>query len=125
MKWTLLKQVITALLGSFLIASYPLALYANQEVIAAVVAGALLGTLNVIIGYTAIEYAFTKSMTTFTAVVIGGMGLRLMLLLGVMVLFILVFNVHTVALTVSLIYFYAVYLILEILYIQKKVHLHK
>ena len=122
MKWPLPKQVSLALLASFLLAAYPLAAYADKAVVTAIIAGALLGTFNVMLGYAAIEYAFSKSLTTFTNVVIGGMGIRLALLLGVMAVLILVLNFHTAALTASLFYFYAVYLVLEILYIQKKVH---
>ena len=44
-----------------------------------------------------------------------------LVLLGVMIVLILVFHMHTVALTVSLLGFYLIYLILEILFIQKKV----
>lgn len=115
-------QVVVTLVGSFLLAAYPLALYANREVITAIIAGAVLGTLNIIFGYAAVEYSFTKSMTTFTNTVIGGMGLRLALMLGSMAFLILVLDFHPAALTVSLFYFYAVYLVLEILYIQKKIH---
>lgn len=122
MKWTVPTQVLAALIGSFLVAAYPLATYASREVIMGVAAGAILGTLNIMLGYAAIEYAFNKSMTTFTNIVIGGMGIRLALLLGAMALLILVLGFHTAALTASLFYFYAVYLVLEILHIQKKVH---
>ena len=44
-------------------------------------------------------------------------------LLGAMLVLILMFHVHAVALTVSLLGFYMIYLVLEILFIQKKVML--
>lgn len=122
MNWTLPKQVFTVLAGSLSLAAYPLAAFANRDVIIAITAGALLSTVNILLGYAAIQYAADKSMTTFANTVIGGMGIRLVVLLGIMTFLILVLDFHTAALTASLFFYYAVYLILEILYIQQKVH---
>ena len=121
MKWSFPKQILATLIVSFGVSAYPLARYASREILTAVIAGALLSTLNIAVGYAAIEYAFNKSMTTFTKVVIGGMGIRLLVILAAMVFLIAVVQLHVAALTLSLLYFYAVYLVLEILFIQKKV----
>jgi len=113
--------VVLALLVVSVVASYPLAAYGTREVIIASVLGAFLSTLNVLLGYAAIEYSFGKSATTFLKVVLGGMGIRLVLLLGTIVVLIKLFAVHVGGLVTSLGFFYIVYLTLEILYIQKKV----
>ncbi len=115
------RQIALTLLGVSALAAYPLSRYGSPEVIAAAVAGALLSTVNVLLGFLAIEYAFDKSYTVFLKAVLGGMGLRMLCLLGAMIVLILVFHMHTVALTVSLLGFYLIYLFLEILFIQKKV----
>ncbi len=120
MKWSFPKQVLAALILSFVAGAYPLARYASREILTATIAGALLSTLNIAIGYAAIEYAFNKSMTTFTKFVFGGMGIRLLVILGVMTFLIAVARLQAAALTVSLFYFYVVFLVLEILFIQKK-----
>lgn len=119
--WTFPKRVILTLLIVSVAASYPLAVYGIREVIIAIVLGAFLSTLNVLLGYAAIEYSFGKSATTFLKVVLGGMGIRLMLLLGTIVVLVRFFDVHVVGLVTSLGFFYIIYLALEILYIQKKV----
>jgi len=119
--WPLLRQIVGILAGTFLLGVYPLAVYGDREIIMAVLAGAALGTLNVLLGFAAIEYAFDKSMTAFTSTLIGGMGIRLLVLLGALALLIAAAGVHVAALTISLFYFYTVYLVVEILYIQKKV----
>jgi hypothetical protein len=49
------------------------------------------------------------------------MGVRMALLLGVLLVLIRFGGLHAVALTVSLLGFYAVFLVLEVLFIQKKV----
>ena len=115
------RQVALTLCGASALAAYPLSRYGSPEIITAAAVGALLSTVNVLLGFFAIEYAFDKSYTVFLKAVLGGMGLRMLLLLGVMIVLILVFHMHTVALTVSLLGFYLIYLILEILFIQKKV----
>ena len=114
------RQVAVTIVIAGGLSAYPLFRLASQEVREAAIAGALLSTLNALGGYLAIEYSFDKSCTTFLKAVLGGMGIRMAVMLGAMVLLIKLFHVHVVALVVSMLTLYIVYLILEILYIQKK-----
>jgi hypothetical protein len=93
----------------------------DREVCRAVIAGAILSTLNVIAGFLAIEYSFEKSHTTFLKAVLGGMGLRMGVMLVLVVILVRFVGLHATALVVSVLSFYIVYLVLEIFYIQKKV----
>ena len=115
------RQVAWTLVAAAVALAWPLWAAGSPAVVAAVALGAAMSTINVLLGYLAIEYAYDKSYTTFLKAVLGGMGLRLLGMLGAMVVLITVFGVHAVALTVSVLGFYAVYLVLEILFIQKKV----
>jgi hypothetical protein len=115
------RQIAWTLFGACALAAYPLSRYGSPEVITAAIVGALLSTVNVLLGFLAIEYAFDKSYSVFLKAVLGGMGLRMVLLLGILIVLILVFHLHTVALTISLLSLYLIYLVLEILFIQKKV----
>ncbi len=115
------RQVAVVLLAAALLSAYPLAAYGSTEIVVAVIAGAFLSSLNVVLGFLAIEYSFGRSYTTFLKAVLGGMGVRMLFLLGAMLLLILVFHFHSVALIVSLLSFYLVFLVMEILFIQKKV----
>lgn len=114
-------QVLAVLVTIGVCAAYPLSVYASREVILAVGAGALLSTVNVLLGYAAIEYAFDKSYTTFLKVVLGGMGLRLLVMLAAMLVLVLIGHLHVLAFTISMLGLYAVFLGIEIGYIQKKV----
>ncbi len=116
-------QVGVVLIGAVILLTYPLAAWGTADILTAVVAGALLSTANVLAGYAAIEYSFNKSYTTFVKAVIGGMGLRMVVMLGALAALIVLGGLHPVALTSSLMGFYAVFLILEILHIQKKMSL--
>lgn len=113
-------QVALLLVGALLILAWPLAAFAPAEVRTAVAAGAALSTVNVMLGYGAIRYAFDKSHTTFLKAVLGGMGLRLLFMLGAFVALIAGFGVHALALTLSLLGFYAGFMVLEIVFIQQR-----
>ncbi len=112
---------VSATLGIIgLLAAWPLWRYGTEDVILGAGLGAALSTVNVLLGYAAIEYSFDKSYTVFLKAVLGGMGLRLLLMLGLLAGLILVFRVHTLALTISVLGFYLVYLVLEVMFIQRK-----
>ena len=113
-------QVLVTLVVLGALSAYPLFRFASRDILEATIAGALLSTLNALGGYLAIEYSFNKSYTTFLKAVLGGMGIRMAVMLGVMVVLIKFFLFHVVALVVSMLGLYMVYLVLEILYIQKK-----
>jgi len=114
-------QVTAALLVLALVAAYPLLRYGNEAVIFAVLAGAALSTVNVLAGFLTIEFAFDRSYTTFLKAVLGGMGIRMALMLGALLVCILGFRLHTLAVTIGMMVPYSVFLVLEILYLQKKV----
>jgi hypothetical protein len=120
-----LRWSMWTLLGVAATVTYPLVRYASPDVITAVLCGAALSILNALAGYLALEYAFDKSYSTFLKFVLGGMGVRLTFLLGVMIVLIVLANVHAVALTVSTVTLYFVFLILEIVYLQHKVVVRK
>ncbi|MBI5214416.1 MAG: hypothetical protein HY960_01545 [Ignavibacteriae bacterium] len=115
------KQVLFALLCISVFGSYPLYVYGDGEMIKAAVVGAVLATVNVLLGYMAIEHSFNKSATTFLKVVLGGIGIRMFVLAGIIVVLIKFVEMNIPALIGSLGIYYVVYLTLEVLYINKKV----
>lgn len=115
------RQVGAALLVMTFVAAWPLARLGNPEVIRAVAIGAAMSTVNVLLGYAAIAGSINRSSTTFLKVVLGGMGVRMLVMLLSLVVLIKVFHVHAASLTASLLGSYAVFLTLEVLYIQKKI----
>ncbi len=116
-------QIAGTLAVAALLGGYPLLNYGSADVVAGVLLGAGISTINVLLGFFAIEFSFNKSYTVFVRTVIGGMGVRLVIMLGLLALLIGIFRVHAVALAFSLLGFYAVFLLLEVLFIQRKVTL--
>jgi hypothetical protein len=109
---------VGAVLAAGMAISYLALRESEAEVQRAVAAGAALSTVNVLAGYLAIRYAYGKSYTTFLKAVLGGMGVRMTLMLGALAVLVLRARMDSVALMVSALAFYGVFLILEILYLQ-------
>ena len=120
-----IKQVLIALGSLAVLASYPLVKLSDSNVIIAVIIGAILATVNVLIGYAAIEYSFNKSATTLMMAVLGGMGVRMFGILIILLILIKVLKIELVPLLCSFGACYIVFLILEVIYINKKVHLRQ
>ena len=102
------------------VSAYPLFAFASAEVAQACIAGAVISLANVIAGYAAIEFSVDKSYSVFLRTVLGGMGVRMLVMLGVVVALIKVFRFNSLALVLSLMVFYSLFLTLEVLFIQKK-----
>jgi hypothetical protein len=118
--WSFPRQVFIALLIVGCAGAYPLVKYGTSEVREAILIGALITTLNVLAGYAAIEYSYGKSMTSFIKYVLGGMGIRMIAMGAVLVVLIRVFGFHAEPLVWSIVFFYVLFLALEISFIQKK-----
>ena len=114
------KQIAIAFAAITGLAAYPLSRFGTVEVIVAATTGAIISTINVLLGYLSIEYSLNKSYSIFLKAVLGGMGIRMLLMLGALLILIKLFGFHAVALTVSLLGFYVIYLIIEVIFIQRK-----
>jgi hypothetical protein len=113
-------QVLLTLLAGLAIAVALIAITGTREMMIAVFVGAALSTLNVLAGFLAIEYTHGKSPQVFLGVVLGGMGVRMALTLGLLIVLIKAAGIHANALVVSVLSFYIVFLALELMYIQKR-----
>ncbi len=107
------------------VGSWPLAAWGGPGVVGAAVAGCVMATVNVLAGYAAIEHSAGKSMNTFMKFVLGGMGIRILAMAGMLLLLTRVFGLDAVTLVASLGVYYAAYLALEVLFIQKTLNLRQ
>ena len=85
----------------------------------------LMVALNTLAGYLFFEYAFDKESRIFTLVVFGGVALRLLVIMAIVLVINLLHMVKSIDFVVSFISFYCIYLIVEILGYQKKNQLKK
>ncbi len=112
------KQVFLVLGAAILIGAYPCATTASSATIVALLTGAMLSTANVLLGYAAIRHSIGRSTTTFMKFVLGGMGLRMAGMLAGFYLCVRVAGLPVIPLAGSLLSFYAVFLLLEIVTIH-------
>lgn len=94
--------------------------YNDNSITKAILAGFFLGVLNVVMGYISIEYAKNESITKFMKILIGTMGIRLVILISCLFIFINVLKFNTLPFILALFVFYLIFLIFEIVYIEKK-----
>lgn len=85
----------------------------------------LMVVLNSLTGYLLFEYGFDKESKVFTLVVFGGVALRLLIIMALVLVINLLGMVKSIDFVVSFISFYCIYLVLEILAYQKKNQLKK
>jgi len=119
------KQILFTVLIVGVLSAYPLAVYADKQMMYGIIAGCVISVMNILAGYLSIEYAFDRSNTTFLKVILGGMGIRLLAVAAILVILLKVFQVHTYGLVFSFFFFYIVFAILEILFLNKKISLKK
>ncbi len=118
--WSFPRRILITFAASVGLAVYPLAAYGSPKMMTGAVSGAVLMTANALFGFAAIERSYGKPAAVFFRNVLGGMVIRLMSLAVALIALIKVFDVDIGALLISVGFFYVVYLILEIVYIQKR-----
>jgi len=92
----------------------------KKEYISGVVFGYLVSLVNVLFAYLSITWAFKKSSKTFFATVLGGMGVRFVIL-GSALFFVYKFaQIPMLGFTLSLIGFYLTLQFFEIRFIQRE-----
>jgi F0F1-type ATP synthase assembly protein I len=123
--WSFPKRILITLCVAAAVAVYPLMKYGTPEILIGILAGCAISLLNVIFGYLAMEYAFDKPNKTFMKAVLGGMGIRLLLTLTLILVLIMVYEIHIPGFIGSLLLFYFVFLLFEVLYFNKKISLRK
>lgn len=123
--WRFLRLAAYLYGGASFVGYVVFSLWATGEVIRNAVAADIMSVLNLLLGYIAIEYSFDKSNITFLKIVLGGMGARLVLMAAMVLVLIRYFAFDPLSLTLSLLFFYAVNLVLEIYLLENKVSVKK
>lgn len=121
-KWTFPKQIAAVTAGFILLGMLPLMTYGDDHVIVAAAIGLALSLIHVAMGYAAIEYSMKKPYGTFVQIVLGGIVVRLFVMVTVLAILIIGFHIHVIALVGSLFITYVVFLILEIMHIQQRMN---
>lgn len=116
------KQIVIAVVVCVGVGLYPLVAYANGQTQAAAAAGMALSVLHALMGYATVEYSLKKSHGVFVQIVLGGIVVRLFVMVGVLMILILVLHMHVIALVGTMFVTYIVFLVLEIVHIQHRLN---
>lgn len=113
--------LVVLIVGGSLVALWPILRASLDEADrrAALVGGAL-AAANTLIGYMTAVWAERRSANVFLRAVLGGMVVRMGLLLGIVVAAILVYGLPKLPLAVSLLSYFVVFLILEVAVLHKR-----
>lgn len=123
--WAFLRLVLYCALGVAVLVVLPLSIYTDAEIVRSVIASGAASLVHLLIGYAFIEFGFDKPSATFLKIILGGTIARMMLLVGVVLILIRVYQFHPLPLMLSFLMFYVLNLVLEIHILQKKVALKR
>jgi hypothetical protein len=124
MRFSFLRNIlfISAMLALALV--YPVSGWLQPEHLRAVIASGIIALGNILLGWASLEYAIDKPNSRFMTSVFGGMGVRMVLIL-VAFSILLVNGYQSVALALSLMAFYVMFMIAEIVYVMKELSRRK
>lgn len=103
----------------------PVLYFGNSRLAWGVFYGYLVSLVNILFAFFSIKWAFNKSTKTFFAVVVGGMGVRFLILIVTMFIVWKFVEVPLSAFALSLVAFYLTLQIFEIRFIQKELQSKK
>ena len=113
-------QIIISFIFTFFVAIYPLTHYFPYEVLISVLFGSAISLINVFVGYGLIIYSFDKPNRIFFKAVLGGLALRIILIGLSIFILIKFFDINMYGLVISLFFYYFLFLILEVLFLNTK-----
>lgn len=99
--------------------------FRKNEHISAVIVGYLISLINILFAFISISWAFGKSNGTFFKVVLGGMGIRFLILITAIFLIVKFTQIRIAGFIISLVSFYLLLQFLEIKFIQKNIRTRK
>lgn len=114
-----LMYALVAVVFVWLLISYPLFKFASAEFIKSFIVGSLISVINSIIGIIILKRGMAKPNKEFLKLTIGGMGVRLFVIAGVILVLLKILNFEIYGLVISLLLFYFVFLGVEVFFLGK------
>ena len=113
------KLLLAVSLITFILAAYPVSVYASSAQIYSFAFGFLISFFNALLGYYLSVRAFGKSVKSFMVMIFGGMGIRLLIVVIFLVLILQFTSLDSLSLTGSVFFFYTLFISLEIYFLHK------
>ena len=123
--WKLFRIPAVVFPVLLLVAGVGLSQVTTDEIVLSIVASGVLCFFHLIVGFIVLESAFDRTPTSFLKRVLGGMGIRLTVMLLIFAGLIMTKMVDETWLLLGLLIWYAIALVFEIVALQKKVSLRQ
>jgi hypothetical protein len=114
------RYIVISSLIVIVLSSYPVWKYFTVNQINSFVFGYIISLINAVIGYKLNTMAFSKPTKSFMVLVFGGMGIRLMVVLLLLLILIQFTTLDSISLVGSVFFFYTLFISIEIYYLHKK-----
>jgi hypothetical protein len=121
MRFRFLRSVLVVTLVAAGVLAYPTIAWASPEVVRSIVASGIIALVNVVLGLIVLEWGIDKPNGAFMYSVFGGMGVRMGLILVTLTV-LLLNSYHALSLALSLMGFYVLYSIIEIVYTLRELN---
>jgi hypothetical protein len=113
-------QILFTVAITLILGLYPVLYYLPNDMIISIACGASVSIINVLIGNYLIHYAINKPNRVFFKAIIGGLAVRLFFIGIALVCMVKVFKINILGLVISLFFYYFLFLVLEIMYLNKR-----
>jgi hypothetical protein len=116
-----MKQIVLVTAAAVVLGSYPVSTYATEEIARGIAAGGVLSVINVLMGYAVVRFSAGKNYAEFMQIVMGGLVVRLFVMVGLLLMAVGLLKFHAFALISSLFVMYIVFLVVEVMFIHKNI----
>lgn len=116
-----LKSVGVITLAAVVLGAYPFATATTPEIARSAAAGLVLSIVHALMGYAVVRFSAGRPAAEFMQIVLGGIAVRLMVMVGLLLVAVGVLRFHAFALISTLFIFYIIFLAMEVLFIHRSV----
>ena len=112
------RQIVMATLAIIVCGAYPMSLIDDMIIVRSVIIALLLSVIHAVLGYAALRFSDGKQFDQFIQIVLGGIGVRLIVMIALLLISVLAFELRIVVFMSALFGFYLVFLVMEIVHIH-------
>jgi len=115
-----LKVAALSSLIIFIIAVYPVITYSSGIQVNSFICGYIISLINALLGYKLNAIAIGKSVKSFMILVFGGLGIRIIIVISLLLIMLQFEIFEPISLISSVFFFYVLFISIEIYYLHKK-----
>ena len=115
-----LRNLFFASAAVALLSAYPVSVYATAFQIYSIITGYIISLVIALVGFFLNKKAYEKSLRSFMVMVFGGIGIRMIITAISLVIALTLLKLDPVVLVLSVMFFYFLFISLEIYFLHRK-----